>query len=129
MKKSKSVGVISEFVKALVVSIIVTLLLVLLFAVLIKFCSIDWSYISLVNQVIKSLSVLVGILVGFTKRPNGWLRGFVFGIMYVAVSFVLFSALNGEFEFGISLLNDLVLVGITGMISGIIAVNVKKAVA
>ena len=115
-----------EFVKALIVSIIFTLLSVLVFAVIIRFCSIDAKYIPIVNQIIKCVAILLSMLLCFTKRPNGWLRGFIFGILYIAAAFFIFSAFSGKFEFGLKLLNDCVLGGISGLIGGIITVNVKK---
>ena len=115
-----------EFLRSILVAIITTFLLLLIFAFVIKFFSIDSRYITLINQIIKTLSVFIAVLIGFKKSAYGWLRGFVFGMIYVVISFVIFSLLNGSFNFGVSLLNDLVLVGVGGMISGIIAVNVKK---
>ena len=127
MASKQNSGAVLEFIKALIVAIIITFLLVLLFAVIIKFCNIDSEYIPIINQCIKTLSVFIAVLMCFSSRPNGWLRGFIFGILYVAVSFVIFSAFNTAFIFDISLLNDCAFGGVSGLISGIIAVNVKKS--
>lgn len=125
-KTIKSSGSAWEFIKALIVAIIVTLLSVLIFAVVIRFCSIDTAYIVIINQIIKCVSILVSMLVCFTRRANGWLRGFIFGLVYVFASFLLFSAFSSEFVFDLKLLNDCALGGVTGLIAGIIVVNVKK---
>lgn len=125
-KTLKKSGSIWEFVKALIVSVIITLLLVLLFAVIIRFCSIDTSYIAIINQVIKCVSIITSMLICFTRRTNGWLRGFIFGLVYILAAFLIFSAFSSEFIFDIKLLNDCVLGGITGLIGGIIVVNIKK---
>lgn len=115
-----------EFLKAMTVSIIFTLLSVLVFAVVVRFCSVDSKYIPIVNQIIKCVAIVLSMLLCFTKRPNGWLRGFIFGILYVAAAYLIFSAFSGKFEFGLKLLNDCVLGGVSGLIGGIITVNVKK---
>lgn len=115
-----------EFLKAMTVSIIFTLLSVLVFAVVVRFCSVDSKYIPIVNQIIKCVAIVLSMLLCFTKRPNGWLRGFIFGILYVAAAYFIFSAFSGKFEFGLKLLNDCVLGGVSGLIGGIITVNVKK---
>ena len=47
-------------------------------------------------------------------------------IIFMWLSFVVFSALDNNFVFGLSLLNDSVLGAVAGMISGIIAVNIRK---
>lgn len=125
-KTLKKSGSIWEFVKALIVSVIITLLLVLLFAVIIRFCSIDTSYIAIINQVIKCVSIITSMLICFTRRTNGWLRGFIFGLVYILAAFLIFSAFSSEFIFDIKLLNDCVLGGVTGLIGGIIVVNIKK---
>ena len=70
--------------------------------------------------------MVFAILLCFSKRPNGWLRGFLFGVVYALAAFLVFSTFSGKFDFGIKLLNDCVLGGVTGLIGGIIAVNVKK---
>lgn len=127
MEKSlKRTSAAWEFVKTLIIAIIFTMLLVLIFAIIVRFCSVESKYIPIVNQVIKCLSIVSSILLCFSKRPNGWLRGFLFGVVYALAAFLVFSTFSGKFDFGIKLLNDCVLGGVTGLIGGIIAVNVKK---
>ncbi len=127
MEKSlKRTSAAWEFVKTLIIAIIFTMLLVLIFAIIVRFCSVESKYIPIVNQVIKCLSIVSAILLCFSKRPNGWLRGFLFGVVYALAAFLVFSTFSGKFDFGIKLLNDCVLGGVTGLIGGIIAVNVKK---
>ena len=127
MEKSlKRTSAAWEFVKTLIIAIIFTMLLVLIFAIIVRFCSVESKYIPIVNQVIKCLSIVSAILLCFSKRPNGWLRGFLFGVVYALAAFLVFSTFSGKFYFGIKLLNDCVLGGVTGLVGGIIAVNVKK---
>ena len=127
MERIKSGGAVYEFIKGLIISVIFSLLGILIFAAVIRFVGIDSGLIPIINQVIKSLSILVGVLSAFTKRPNGWLRGFIFGVLFAILSYLIFSLLSGSFGVDVGLLNDVVLGGVTGLISGIIAVNVKKA--
>ena len=127
MEKSlKRTSAALEFVKTLIIAIIFTMLLVLIFAIIVRFCSVESKYIPIVNQVIKCMSIVFAILLCFSKRPNGWLRGFLFGVVYSLAAFLVFSTFSGKFDFGIKLLNDCVLGGVTGLIGGIIAGNVKK---
>ena len=61
------------------------------------------------------------------KLPyNGWLRGFILGVLFVLIAFVVFSLLGDGFDFDIKLLNDVALGGVTGLISGILSVNVFR---
>ena len=125
-KAKKNNSYVLEMLKALVVALIISLALILLAALIIKIFNIPSNYIAIINQVIKSLSVLIAALICFRLPNNGWLRGIIFGILYIALAFVVFSLLDGEFKFGLSLLNDVAIGSISGLISGIIAVNLRK---
>ena len=59
-------------------------------------------------------------------KEMGLITGFLIGVLYTALAFVVFSILNGGFVFEMSLINDLLFGGIAGGIAGIIAVNFKK---
>lgn len=115
-----------EIVKANIIALIVALIAVLLSALIVKLFNVSDGAIPIINQVIKSLAIFVGCIVALKKPKNGWLRGLISGAIFVWISFVVFSLLDGKFNFGLSLLNDCVLGTISGMISGIIAVNIRK---
>lgn len=117
---------IFETLIAIFVAIVISLLLVVVAAFMIKLFNAPDTAIVIINQVIKGLSILLSCLICLRLPHNGWLRGFIVGLIYVAVAFVVFSLLSGEFIIDLSLLNDCVLGGVTGLISGIIAVNIRK---
>ncbi len=119
-------GYIFEIVKANIIALIFALLAMLLSALIVKLCNVSDGAIPIINQVIKSLAIFVGCIVSLKKSNNGWLRGIICGFTFVWLSYVVFSALQSNFVFGLSLLNDCVLGMVTGMISGIIAVNIRK---
>lgn len=115
-----------EILKALIIAIVITLVLVLVAAFAVKTFNIKTKYIDIINQVIKCVAILVSALICLKQKGAGYLRGFVFGLAYIGLSFVVFSLFNGSFSGGIGLFNDFVLGGISGLISGIIAVNLRK---
>ena len=115
-----------EVVKAMIIAIIVSLVLILLAAFIIKIFNIATGAIPIINQVIKGISILVGCLIALRLPHNGWVRGIVVGLLYIAISFVIFSLLDGHFDWGLHILNDVALGSVTGMLSGIIAANLKK---
>lgn len=119
-------GYVFEIVKANIIALIFALTAVLLSALIVKFFNVSDTAIPIINQVIKSLAIVIGCLFSLKKPNNGWIRGIICGFIFVWLSFVVFSLLNSKFEFGLSLLNDCVLGMVTGMISGIIAVNIRK---
>ena len=126
LSSDKSVFVLS-IIKGAAYAVIVSLAGILLFALLIKFIPISESWVQPINQVIKGLSVLIGAYIAARKiKSNGWLMGLLIGLLYTLIAYIVFSLLDGEFRFTLSILNDLLFGGIMGVISGIITVNVIK---
>lgn len=118
---------IISVIKGTVVSVAITLILILLFAVLIRFLSIPESAIFPVNQVIKALSIFIGLLV-ITKgaKEKGLIKGLLLGLLYFILNHVIFSILQGAFSVTISNIYDLLLTTLMGGILGLIAVNIGK---
>ena len=105
----------------------ISLLGVLLFAVVIKYTSINESVIQPVNQAIKILSIIVGCFVVGKKIQNkGWLWGILIGIIYTIVAFIVFSILDGSFNITCNLFTDIMFGGILGLIAGIICITFRK---
>lgn len=119
-------GYVFEIVKADIIALIFALLAILLSALAVKLFNVSDNAIPIINQVIKSLSVFIGCIVSLKKPHNGWLRGIICGFTFVMLSFLVFSALENNFVFGLSLLNDCALGMVSGMLSGIIAVNIRN---
>ena len=122
---SKKGNSVLEIIKALITGIILSLILVLLAALIIKVFNIKTGAIPIINQFIKGVSILCGCLFAFKGKKNNWLRGIITGVAYIALSFVIFSLLDGTFSFGLHVLNDLALGSVTGMLSGILS-SLKK---
>lgn len=115
-----------ETLKALAVALIITLVLVLVGAFIVKIFNISTAYIRIINQIIKGVAIFVTALLCLRLPNAGYLRGLIFGLLYISLSYVVFSLFNGYFTGGITLLNDIVLGGVAGLASGIIAVNLRK---
>ncbi len=119
-------GYVFEIVKADIIALIIALIIMLLSALIVKLFNVGDGAIPIMNQVIKSVSIFIGCMISLKKPHNGWLRGIICGFTFVWISYFVFSALDGNFTFGLSLFNDCVLGTLSGMISGIIAVNIRK---
>ena len=119
-------GYVFEIVKANIIALIFALIAILLSALAVKLFNVSDSAIPIINQIIKSVSIFIGCIVALKKPNNGWLRGVICGFTFVALSYLVFSALQNNFEIGLSLLNDCALGMVSGMISGIIAVNIRN---
>lgn len=123
--KKQNKSYLVEMFKALIIALIISLGLVLLMALFIKLFNIPDSAINIINQVVRGVSILIAALISFKLPKNGWLRGFIFGVLYTLLAFLVFSLLDtdGGFKIGLSLLNDTALGAVSGLVSGIIAVN------
>lgn len=100
---------------------------ILFFAFIIKIFGITDGFLKPVNQVIKCISILLGVFIALkNSKEQGLLKGVLIGLIYTVLAFVVFSALNGSFKFDKSLLTDVLFGGITGAICGVIAVNLRK---
>lgn len=114
-------------IKGSLIALCISLVGILIFAFILKFASISDKAIRPINQIIKGVSVLIGVFVAMRKVDKmGLVGGLLIGLVYTILAFVVFSILDGNFEFNLTLLNDLLFGGIMGAICGIIAVNVKR---
>lgn len=125
-ENSEKKSVILEIIKSVIVAIIISLVALLIMALFIKLLSIDSKYISIINQIIKGVSIFAACLICVKIPVNGWIKGIVIGICYILLAFIVFSLLDGKFKFGLNILNDVALGAITGLISGIVAVAIRK---
>lgn len=130
MEKENQTEISSLFLavlKGVITAIFVTLVGVLIFAFVIKMTGISSSAIRPVNQVIKSVSIFVGTLLGLKKnKSKGLVKGVLIGLFYAIISFVLFSILNKSFALNITLLIDIVFLSAIGAILGIICSLILK---
>lgn len=114
--------------KGTLIALCVSLILVLVFAFLLKFTNIPDTAISPVNQVIKGVSIFLGVFIGMKKSKElGLVCGLLIGICYTFLAFLVFSILSGSFVMDLTLLTDLIFGAVIGAICGIICVNIKKS--
>ena len=113
--------------KGSLMALSISLIAICIFAFILRFFDIKAEAIKPINQVIKIVSILIGSFYGLKKNKEmGLITGFLIGIVFTILAFIVFSILNGSFVFEKTLINDLIFGGIAGAIAGIIAVNFKK---
>lgn len=111
-------------VKAVLLSLAISLLSVIVFAVILRSTSIGEKAIYPVNQTIKAISIALGTLV-FVRGEKGWLKGGAVGLLFTALSYLAFSALGGDFSLGWLIFAEMAIALLVGAVSGILAVNLK----
>ncbi|MEG1663534.1 MAG: TIGR04086 family membrane protein, partial [Clostridia bacterium] len=102
-----------------------SLAFVLLFALIVRWASLDGKVIVPVNYAIKVLSIFLGALFGFKNAENGIIKGAVGGLLYTLFSFLIFASLDGFKSAHFNWI-DLLCLSVAGGIAGIIVVNLKS---
>ncbi len=113
-------------VKGVLIALGFSLFGAVVFACVLRASGLSSGVIYPVNQCIKGLAIVVGVL-SSVRGEKGWRKGGSVGLLFSMLSYLTFSALGGEFSLswlaGIELL-----VGVAvGMLAGSVAVNAKFA--
>ncbi len=116
---------IFQVVKASSASVIVSLIFVLVFTLIIQLFSLPLGAVKPVNQVFKILSIVVGGLI-FIRGDKGWLKGIIYGLIAVIVTYLLYGAIAHSLSVSWKFAIEILLGVVSGAITGIIAVNIKK---
>ena len=112
-----------DYFKGLLVSILLSLELIVLFALLLKWFDIADGFIVPMTLIIKGVSVFVGACIAIKGDSKGLVKGVIFGALYIALAFLIFGMLAGTFKFSVSGLLDVVFACVLGGLVGIVKVN------
>ena len=110
--------------KATLLALAVSLLLAVGFAVLLR-AGVGEGWIYPMNQLLKAVSVIVGVFT-VVQGEKGWLKGGGAGLLFTALSYLAFSAIGGDFSLSWLILLEVSIAFLTGAVSGILTVNLKK---
>lgn len=123
----KRKNLVFDILKGALISVSITLILILLFAVIIRFFNVPDGWIFPVNQVIKVISIIIGLIsILKNNSEKGFVKGLFLGAFYFVLSFFIFSILQGNFSISIKNIYDFLLTTLMGGLVGIILVNIYK---
>ena len=105
---------------------IVGVLLSILFALLARFVPLGATVLVVLAQTLKGISLAVGCFL-FFRTEGGWKKGLLAGGIFTLLTYLSFSAIGGGFGWSWKVIIDLALGLGVGILSGIAAVNLKKA--
>ena len=113
-----------NLLKATVIALVYSLFAILLFAIILNFCSFDQVVIKPVNYLIKVLAVFLGCYFSI-KNGKGLIKGAIYGLVITIICFFVFALISKSLNFNIYLLWDMLLGVAIGAITGIVKVNKK----
>lgn len=114
----------ADVIKASLIAVLISLVLVLVFALIVRWASLDETAMTIGNYVIKAVSLLAGIIIGFKRKSAGAVKGALAGVLYMLIGVFVFAVADGFKNVQFSFI-DLFTLTLAGIISGIIAVNIK----
>lgn len=115
-----------EIFKGVIFSLIISVLTVIVFAIIVKFANLSSKTIEIVNIALKIISILVGTLLAVGSGRQGLFKGGIIGLLFVLVSYLVFSLINGSFSVNPLTAFDVIFCLVAGLLSGVFAVNVRK---
>ena len=115
-----------KIIKGTVISIILSLILLTIYAALLSYTSISESTMVPVIITITGISILIGSSISSMHiKKQGMLNGALVGLIYMLTIYILSSIFLSSFEINI---NSIIMISVgivTGMIGGVIGVNMK----
>ena len=121
---SESGNNIKRIIKGSVISIVITLIALVIFASLLTYTSISESTIPTVTIIITVISILIGSsLCMSTVKKNGIINGILVGLIYIAFIYILSSVIEGNFALNLKSIIMIIGAIIAGAVGGIIGVN------
>ena len=115
-----------KIIKGTAISIILSLILLTIYATLISYTSVSENTMVPVIITITGISILIGSSISSMHiKKQGMLNGALVGLIYMLTIYILSSIVLSSFELTLNSI-IMILVGIgTGMVGGVIRVNMK----
>lgn len=115
---------LNNCLRGLVLAFIITFILLLIVALLLRFTNIRESHITLLNNFVLTISIVVSSAVlGKKIKEKGWLNGSILGFLYYFIIILLNLIFNRPLNFGMFLLVRLLIATALGAIGGMIGIN------
>ncbi len=128
--KTKSIAgdIVKRALKGTLISMVFTVAVILLFALIIKETGLADNVIAPVNQIVKILGIVGAsyfAIKGMTEKQ--WLTGGLAGLLFISLSYLVFSLIEGLFGSVALLFSDMLMGLLIGMVFAIILANFGKS--
>lgn len=123
--KEKNSNII-KIIKGSIIAIIITLLALTIYAAILSYTNVAETTMVPVILTITGISILIGSSISSVSiKKKGIVNGALVGLIYILCIYVLSSIFSVGFSFNINSIIMLLIGVVTGMIGGIIGVNLK----
>ena len=124
---NKNQNNILRIIKGVLISIIISVIGLLIFAIVLTKSNISESIIPITIIIISNLSILIGSIICNKKiEKNGIGNGMLVGLVYLIIIYLISSITIKSFSFNLKSVIMILCSIISGTIGGIIGVNLKK---
>jgi putative membrane protein (TIGR04086 family) len=113
-----------QIFKAVLIALACSVGFTLLLAFVLRVANLTDGIILPANVCIKAISLLLGCFCAL-RGEKGWLRGGIAGVLFIALSGLLFAFIGGDFSFSWLIIAEVAFGFTVGALAGIFAVNVK----
>ncbi len=114
-----------QIIKGAGLALAFSFLATIIFANVLRFTPVPNKVIYPVNQTVKVIAIALGTLV-FVRGEKGFLKGIAIAFAFTALSYLVFSAIGGDFSLSWILFIELFIALLTGVVCGALAVNIKR---
>ena len=127
-KKPMLLSFLKRALKGTLISMVFTVAAILLFALIIKETGLSDAVIAPVNQVIKILGIMTASYFGIKgMAEKQWLVGGLAGMFFIALSYLVFSLIEGMFGNVALLFSDMLMGLLIGIVFAIIVANFGRS--
>lgn len=131
MNKSMEVVSQNNFVRILkgsVVSIIITLVILFVFALLLAYTNMSENMITPIVIIVSAISILIGSIISSRRiRKQGLINGGFVGLIYIITIYLLSSIIQKDFGMNIYSIIMVIACVMAGCLGGIIGVNQRRS--
>ena len=123
-KESKKDIVI--ILKGSIIALILTIIMLTIYAAILSYTNVSEDSMTLVILFIAGLSIIIGSSITNIKlKRKGIINGALIGLIYILIIYILSSVITGVFNLNSNSIIMIIKSIVTGMIGGIIGVNMK----
>ena len=115
-----------SILKGSLLAIVITIVCLTIYAAILTYTSVSENTIVPVVLVVSGISILIASSISARKlKKQGRINGGIIGLIYILAIYLLSSILSAEFSLNTSSILMILVCIITGMVGGIIGINMK----